>query len=115
MIFSLLLLISCAHTPTIGPEATGDAEDALTLALREPPRILTVTACMAYLEEILDIQDEREANNVVMSKFTERYNARRISLDEHKAAFGEWRTKERALYTDVTALYNTAYALKCFE
>ena len=112
MIFSLLLLISCAHTPTIGPEATGDAEDALTLALKEATR---VTACMAYLEEILDIQDKREANNMVMSKFTERYNKRRISLEEHKAAFGEWHTKESAMYTDVTALYNTAYALKCFE
>jgi hypothetical protein len=63
MIFSLLLLISCAHTPTISPEAVGDAEDALTLALREATR---VTACMAYLEEILDIQDEREANNVII-------------------------------------------------
>jgi hypothetical protein len=112
MIFSLLLLISCAHTPTISPEAVGDAEDALTLALREATR---VTACMAYLEEILDIQDEREANNVVMSKFTERYNTGRISLDDHKAAFGEWHTKESSLYSDVTALYNTAYALRCFE
>ena len=113
MIFSLLLLISCAHTPSsIDPEAVGDAEDALTLALKEATR---VTACMAYLEEILDIQDEREANNVVMRNFTDRYNTRRISLDEHKAAFGEWHTTESALYTDVTALYNTAYALKCFE
>ncbi len=113
MIFSLLFLVACAHTPnSIGPEAIGDAEDALTLALREATR---VTACMAYLEEILDIQDEREANNVVMSKFTERYNTRRISLDDHKAAFGEWHTTESTLYTDVTALYDTAYALKCFE
>jgi len=110
---SLLLLISCAHTPApIDPETIEGAEEILDQALRE---VVQVEACMHYFQEILDVQEKRDKNNETMSEFTSRYNAREIPIETHQKAFVFFIDEENKMYSEVTALYNTAYALECFE
>ncbi len=71
--------------------------------------------CMQMFRNILVIQDERDANNVLMSEITNSYNEDEISREEHAEFFKRWRVVEDQMRTKVTALYDVAYDEGCFD
>ena len=110
MVAALILLISCAHTSEVN-EAADLANTGLLAAFDE---IFHPEMCMSLFENIVEIQGKRDINNLVMSETTSDYKKNEISLEEHKAVFSTWTVLEKSMHTEVTSLYDRAYALGCF-
>ena len=71
--------------------------------------------CMRMFQDILTIQDKRNANNILMSEATRRYNEGDITRSDHQAYFQEWQNMESQMRTEVTVMYDTAYDNGCFD
>ena len=71
--------------------------------------------CLKMFEEILAIQQSRDALGVEMGKATDNFKEGKISKNKYRETRFEWLEKESKLATDANKLYAIAYGANCFD
>lgn len=92
-----LVSVSCVHT------SSSQVRDA------------HIDKCLQYFTEISKIQDLRLSLNKAMNDLVKRYERGKGTKKELDMSRAIWHTTESGLRHRVTAIYDVAYAEKCFE
>ena len=71
--------------------------------------------CLEYFTEIMEIQKFRQMLQHGAEEMIKRYERGNLTKKELDSTLAVWHNTESRLRQKVTAIYDTAYAEKCFE
>ena len=74
-----------------------------------------INKCYSYFEEILEIQGERRKFRVGVEYILELATQGKVDKKTLAMTVAWWHTVESSLKSEVTSLYDTAYAEGCFD